>query len=201
MRPAAVQHRASVDRDPIANSARHQVKAGETLSGIVARIENRTMTMWPAVELIFAANPDAFMDNDPNRLKAGSWLTIPDLGGVDPIVVEDAPASADVYESAVSSAAAAPAAVADTASTEIYEPSSFDVNVADVVEASPVAVDASVSDFSVGDSVPAYEIVNLSASAPVTDSMTAVTTNDLQLITSFPLYSATSPSSSSILNS
>lgn len=182
-RPAAVQRlqrRASVDRAPVDSAARYKVKFGDSLSDIVARIENRTMTMWPAVELIFAANPDAFMDNDPNRLKAGSWLTIPDLGGVDPIVVEDAPASADVYESAVSSAAAAPAAVADTASTEIYEPSAFDANVADVVEASPVAVDASVSDFSVGDSVPAYEIVNLSASAPVTDSMTAVTTNDLQ---------------------
>lgn len=178
-RPATVQRRASVNRDPIANSARHQVMRGETLSEIVARIENRTLTMWPAVDLIFAANPDAFMDNDPNKLKAGSWLTIPDLGGVDPIVVADAPASADVYESAVSSAAA-PAAVADTASTEIYEPSAFDVNVADVVEALPVAVDASVSDFSVGESVPAYEIVNLSASAPVTDSMTEVTTNDLQ---------------------
>lgn len=178
-RPATVQRRASVNRDPIANAARHQVMRGETLSEIVARIENRTLTMWPAVELIFAANPDAFMDNDPNKLKAGSWLTIPDLGGVDPIVVADAPASADVYESAVSSAAA-PAAVADTASTEIYEPSPFDVNVADVVEALPVAVDASVSDFSVGESVPAYEIVNLSASAPVTDSMTEVTTNDLQ---------------------
>lgn len=178
-RPATVQRRASVNRDSIANAARHQVMRGETLSEIVARIENRTLTMWPAVELIFAANPDAFMDNDPNKLKAGSWLTIPDLGGVDPIVVADAPASADVYESAVSSAAA-PAAVADTASTEIYEPSPFDVNVADVVEALPVAVDASVSDFSVGESVPAYEIVNLSASAPVTDSMTEVTTNDLQ---------------------
>lgn len=178
-RPAAVQRRASVDRAPVDSAARYKVKFGDSLSDIVARIENRTMTMWPAVNLIFAANPDAFMDNDPNRLKAGSWLTIPDLGGVDPIVVEDAPASADVYESAVSSAAA-PAAVADTASTEIYEPPAFDVNVADVVEASPVAVDASVSDFSVGESVPAYEIVNLSASAPVTDSMTAVTTNDLQ---------------------
>ena len=178
-RPATVQRRASVNRDPIANAARHQVMRGETLSEIVARIENRTLTMWPAVNLIFSANPDAFMDNDPNRLKAGSWLTIPDLGGVDPIVVADAPASADVYESAVSSAAA-PAAVADTASTEIYEPSPFDVNVADVVEALPVAVDASVSDFSVGESVPAYEIVNLSASAPVTDSMAEVTTNDLQ---------------------
>ncbi len=178
-RPAAVQRRAGVDRAPVDSAARYKVKFGDSLSDIVARIENRTLTMWPAVNLIFAANPDAFMDNDPNRLKAGSWLTIPDLGGVDPIVVDEAPASADVYESAVSSAAA-PAAVADTASTEIYEPLAFDVNVADVVEASPVAVDASVSDFSVGDSVPAYEIVNLSASAPVTDSMTAVTTNDLQ---------------------
>ncbi len=37
------------------------------------------MALWPAVDRLFAANPDAFMDGDINRLKAGSWLEIPDL--------------------------------------------------------------------------------------------------------------------------
>ena len=54
------------------------------------------MSLWPAVNAIFAANPDAFIDNDPNKLKAGSWLSIPSLDGTAPVVAavaETAPAS------------------------------------------------------------------------------------------------------------
>jgi hypothetical protein len=36
------------------------------------------------VNAIFAANPDAFLDNDPNKLQAGSWLTIPSFGAATP---------------------------------------------------------------------------------------------------------------------
>ncbi|MEQ9562469.1 MAG: hypothetical protein RLN69_08115, partial [Woeseiaceae bacterium] len=59
--------------------SRYQVRPGDSLSGIVARIENRPAGLWPAVELIFAANPHAFIDGDINLIKAGSWLEIPDL--------------------------------------------------------------------------------------------------------------------------
>ena len=75
-RPAA---RSKLDARPIAAASRYQVQPGDTLSQIVQRIENRSTSLWPAVNAIFAANPDAFIDNDPNRLKAGSWLAIPGL--------------------------------------------------------------------------------------------------------------------------
>ena len=96
---------------PVGQSTRYQVQPGDTLSGIVQRIENRSLPMWPAVNAIFDANPDAFIDNDPNRLKAGSWLTIPSLDGSAPVVaaaVADAPVPAAVEEPPASEQLAAP---------------------------------------------------------------------------------------------
>jgi Tfp pilus assembly protein FimV len=60
-------------------SSRYQVRPGDSLSGIVARIDDRPAGLWPAAEIIFAANPHAFIDGDINLIKAGSWLEIPDL--------------------------------------------------------------------------------------------------------------------------
>ena len=74
------------NRTPVDQSARYQVQPGDSLSEITQRIENRSMPLWPAVNLIFEANPDAFIDNDPNKLKAGSWLTIPSFDGSEPVV-------------------------------------------------------------------------------------------------------------------
>jgi hypothetical protein len=74
--------RPAIDQTPIEQSSRVQVQPGESLSEIATRIRNRPIGLWPAVNAIFAANPDAFIDNDPNKLKAGSWLTIPDFNGV-----------------------------------------------------------------------------------------------------------------------
>jgi len=79
-------------KEPVGQSSRYQAKVGDTLSGIVSRIENRSTKLWPAVNAIFQANPDAFIDNDPNKLKAGSWLNIPSLDGTVPVVAEAAPA-------------------------------------------------------------------------------------------------------------
>lgn len=59
----------------------YRVMPGDTLSTIVAQIEGRTTALWPAVAQVFAANPDAFVDNDVNRLMAGYELTIPDMTG------------------------------------------------------------------------------------------------------------------------
>ena len=102
-----------VDTKPISQSTRYLVKPGETLGEIVGRIENRSMSHWPAVNAIFDANPDAFIDNDPNKLKAGSWLTIPGLDGSAPIVADTA-VPADV----------APAEVtpAEVVNGSVYEP-------------------------------------------------------------------------------
>ncbi len=73
-------------RTPIGQSTRYQVQPGDTLGDIVRRIENRSMSLWPAVNLVFEANPDAFIDSDPNKLKAGAWLTIPSFDGTAPVV-------------------------------------------------------------------------------------------------------------------
>jgi len=57
------------------------VRAGDTLSGIAERIDNRPVGLWPAVNAIFETNPDAFLDGDINRLQAGTLLTIPSFQG------------------------------------------------------------------------------------------------------------------------
>lgn len=89
--PPAVAQRPPVVRprstDPIELSTRYQVQPGESLSEIAQRIENRPIGLWDAVSVIFAANPDAFLDSDPNKLKAGSWLSIPSFGAEAPLTV------------------------------------------------------------------------------------------------------------------
>jgi hypothetical protein len=102
--------RRPVARTPIESASRYQVQPGDSLSKIVQRIENRPVGLWTAVNAIFAANPDAFLDNDPNQLRAGSWLTIPSFG--------DAPAApaAETAAPVVSEPA-----IPDVTST-VYEP-------------------------------------------------------------------------------
>lgn len=75
---------------PIATTERYRVQPGDSLSAIAERIENRPIGLWAAVTQIFDANPDAFIDNDPNKLKAGSLLTMPDFGvqGATPAIAD-----------------------------------------------------------------------------------------------------------------
>lgn len=89
---APASRRAAVDTKPIGQSTRYQAQPGDTLGDIVRRIENRAMALWPAVNRVFAANPEAFVDNDPDKLKAGAWLTIPSFDGTAPVV--ETPAAA-----------------------------------------------------------------------------------------------------------
>ena len=77
--PAHRARPAVADLSPVAANGRYQVQPGDSLSEIVVRITDRPAGLWPAAEAIFAANPDAFINGDKNLLKAGSWLTIPDL--------------------------------------------------------------------------------------------------------------------------
>ncbi|MDJ0812141.1 MAG: hypothetical protein QNJ23_00315 [Woeseiaceae bacterium] len=93
IRQSAPARRQPVTRTPIENASRYQVQPGDSLSEIVQRIENRPVGLWTAVNAIFAANPDAFLDNDPNKLQAGSWLTIPDFGADAPLAVVATPAA------------------------------------------------------------------------------------------------------------
>lgn len=84
--PASQPATAVTRRAPIGKATRYRVQPGDSLSEIVQRIENRSIGLWPAVNAIFDANPQAFINNDPNRLKAGTWLEIPSFDGSAPVV-------------------------------------------------------------------------------------------------------------------
>ncbi|MDH3620839.1 MAG: hypothetical protein OER91_08110 [Gammaproteobacteria bacterium] len=120
----------SVDTTPIGQATRYQTRVGDTLSDIVSRIENRSMSLWPAVNTIFAANPDAFIDNDPNKLKAGAWLTIPSLDGTAPVVSAAVPAAAPAVEAAT----VPPVQMVDGA---VYEPPILEDTAEPVVDEAP----------------------------------------------------------------
>jgi len=109
--PAAIE---PVRKD-IAKSTRYRVRPGDSVSEIAQRIENRNVGLWPAVEAIFTANPDAFVNNDPNRLKAGSWLTIPSFDGN--VSVVTAPSATEVVADMATAAESTSSTIG-----EVYEP-------------------------------------------------------------------------------
>ena len=140
--PAPAAARRPANMAPIDESTRYRVQPGDSLSEIAQRIENRQIPLWPAVNAIFAANPDAFLDSDPNKLKAGSWLTIPDLGADAPATVAAVSAPVVVSE---------PAAVAEPVESSAYEP---------LVDAQPAANVTDSAAASVADLKPGDIIVN-----------------------------------------
>lgn len=72
-------------REPIPSGKRYRVREGDTLSTIAARVEGRAPnTTWQLAEQIFAANPQAFIRNNPDLIKLGYEITIPD-----PAIVAD----------------------------------------------------------------------------------------------------------------
>ncbi|HSG95360.1 MAG TPA: FimV/HubP family polar landmark protein, partial [Afifellaceae bacterium] len=97
---------------PISTNGRYRVQRGDTLSEIAARIENRPVGLWDAVSALFEANPDAFINNDPNLLKAGSWLELPDFGSAQAVTVAERSSAiaTDTSRGIVAAAAASPAA-------------------------------------------------------------------------------------------
>jgi len=66
----------TVDASPIYVGDEYRVKTGDTLSKIANRIDGRTVGLWPAIEAIYQANPEAFVNSDKNQLMAGSLLMI-----------------------------------------------------------------------------------------------------------------------------
>jgi len=150
-----VATRAPVANTPIGQATRYQVQPGDTLSEIVRRIENRSMALWPAVNAIFASNPDAFIDNDPNKLKAGSWLTIPSLDGTAPVIsavqATNEPAAVSEPSVTLDDAQATPVAATAAEPVTAYQPAEFDVP-ADAPEEIGASTD-STADLKPGDVV------------------------------------------------
>jgi hypothetical protein len=66
---------------PVAQDSRYPVQPGDSLSGIVSRLEPLDVPATIAASAILDANRNAFIDGDPDRLKAGSWLDIPVFAG------------------------------------------------------------------------------------------------------------------------
>ncbi len=155
VRPTPVPRRATPrrttrrpqDESPVDADSRYLVKTGDSLSQIVARIEDRTIPLWPAVNAIFAANPHAFLDNDPNLLKAGSWLDIPDL--TDGAAIATATTSEPVAEPVTQ-------ARTTTAYTGVPIP---DSSTAQAAEPAPVAEPAETVQVAVPETVPQPEPV------------------------------------------
>lgn len=113
-RPATVTaRRRPVNNSPITGVTRYQVQPGDSLSVIAQRIEDRPIGLWPTVDAIFDANPDAFIDNDPNKIKAGSWLELPDFAAQEPLAIAETPAASNAPVEPVSASTA-------------YEPSNFE---------------------------------------------------------------------------
>ncbi len=141
VRRAPVTARArNVISEPIAEATRFQVPSGATLGGIAEKVENRPVGVWKTANLIFDMNPDAFIDNDPNKLKAGSWLMIPSFSADAPATVADAAPPVEVEP------------VAAPADSTAYEPVSTPVD-AEATEPEAQSSDAPLASLQPGDVV------------------------------------------------
>lgn len=65
----------------VAPASSYRVQPGDSLSGIVRRLDGLEVSSSAAMAAIVATNPGAFINGDPNRLKAGSLLDIPSFTG------------------------------------------------------------------------------------------------------------------------
>ena len=161
--------------EPIGKSTRYRVQRGDSLSRIAERIENRPVGLWPAVTAIFDANPDAFMDNDPNKLKAGSLLTIPSFDGSEPVISVAATSS-------VASAARVPATESVT-STE----SPTQQNLAQTVSSTTTAT------------VETAEVIPAETAAAVGDTTVDLSPGDVVLGTDNPFVDGKETTSETIV--
>ncbi|MCP1659936.1 FimV/HubP family polar landmark protein [Neisseria perflava] len=62
---------------PAANTGRHLVRSGETVSGIARHIRPQGLTVEQTIQALVNANPTVFIDNDADRMLAGKVLNIP----------------------------------------------------------------------------------------------------------------------------
>ncbi|MDH3748686.1 MAG: LysM peptidoglycan-binding domain-containing protein [Gammaproteobacteria bacterium] len=136
--PRTSTRRTAAVSTPIDMSERYRVQPGDSLSEIAARLQNRPVGLWNAVAQIFDANPDAFIDNDMNKLKAGSWLVIPNFASDNSAAVSAPIVRAPIMDS-----------VADTPS-QIDTTSAVDTTVDDTEVLEPVTT-PDVADLRPGD--------------------------------------------------
>lgn len=131
---------------PIKSGERYRVQVGDSLSVIAQRIENRSVGLWNAVEQIFSANPDAFINNDPNRLKAGSWLAIPSFGAQAGFATATAPALVEIEAPGNATAFVETGTVYDAAFSTADVGSDITPPIAETVPTTEVVATAAVAD-------------------------------------------------------
>lgn len=177
-RTVPVAPRSVANTSPISVSSEYLVLPGDTVSTIVARIEDRDLGMWPAVNAIFEANADAFIDNDVNRLIAGKTLQIPAMVG-------NVPADAGVTTSTAVASGEVQSAAATTVTADSAAANTAAENAATVADGTPDSVTpvvlepAAVSD-AAGTEIPGTTIVvdvsdgGIDASVPVAETSTAL---------------------------
>lgn len=80
--------RLAASRDAIPAGQRYRVRNGDTLSTIAERVDGRPVgSTWRVAEILFAANPDAFIRGNRDMIKLGAVLEIPgvaELSGTAP---------------------------------------------------------------------------------------------------------------------
>ena len=148
------------DGGAVAQGQTYLVIAGDTLSGIAARVSDRAGTIHETAEAIFAANPQAFRRGNRDLLEAGRSITIPVLTDgaavpapattTAPAAIEEAKAPAATPASAISEAPVDSAALDPVAVSPAAERASdvqrLPIEPATVVgTAEPIAATPSVS--------------------------------------------------------
>lgn len=163
-RPATVSRQArGLSGTNIAAGSNYEVRAGDTLSGIAARIGNRNVSLWRAVDTIFAANPDAFDNGDLNNLRAGAVIEIPLFGTASQASVAAAQVSvADTLAPPVAAPTILPGVIDSAFSSE--KPPAVDA--AKTLVESPITTDTATTE---GDAV-AESATNSTAAESSTDS-------------------------------
>lgn len=69
--------------DGIPAGSLYRISRGDTLSTIARRVEGRLPnTIWQVADQLFADNPKAFIRNDPNMIKLGSLLRVPEAAAL-----------------------------------------------------------------------------------------------------------------------
>lgn len=77
-KPAVMQEKAAPEQ-AVPLEAFVRVKRGDTLSKIANRVRPANISLEQALVSLFSENPDAFQDNNMNRLKAGRELKVPSV--------------------------------------------------------------------------------------------------------------------------
>ncbi|MFQ5634965.1 MAG: FimV family protein [Gammaproteobacteria bacterium] len=151
--------------DGIPAGSVYRVSRGDTLSTIARRVQGRPAdTTWPVARRIFGDNPTAFIRNDPDLIKLGSLIRIPDNAVLAamvpgprqlpmPAVVATAPAPASAVVSRGEAALAGRTPVTPSRPAETPEPQPASANLTETAappEAEAVAEPAVTAETSAG---------------------------------------------------